>query len=168
MTLHITYGLYSMHRAEAKVRDAHMRVPQTICLLASDSFHLHSSQRLANSTMIQHASCRGMTWGHAGGKTSTLDWSSASTPQADVGCRADVHRLLQPGILLFSCANLPCSSHRLVSQQPPPSAATPAELELMSRTRGPASNDAWQDESSSDNDSDRVRLLLWFPIVRFS
>ena len=47
---------------------------------------------------------------------------------------------------------------RLVARQPPPSAATPAELELMGRARGPGSNDAWQDESS-DDDSDRVRPL---------
>lgn len=47
---------------------------------------------------------------------------------------------------------------RLVARQPPPSAATPAELELMGRARGPGSNDAWQDESS-DDDSDRVRPI---------
>lgn len=51
---------------------------------------------------------------------------------------------------------------RLVARQPPPSAATPAELELMGQGRGPGSNDAWQDESS-DDDSDRVRSspLQW-------
>jgi hypothetical protein len=66
---------------------------------------------------------------------------------------------------------------RLVARQPPPSAATHAELELMGRARGPGSNDAWQDESS-DDDSDRVRpshrcsdcfwLLRWLGICSCS
>lgn len=50
-------------------------------------------------------------------------------------------------------------AHTLVSRQPPPAAATAAEVELMGRARGPASTDAWQDESSSEDETDRGGLL---------